>query len=149
MRWIFGTIAALAFCTLAAQAEDKAKADLDKLQGTWKVASVEANGQKAKDQDVEGLVVIVKDDTFTSKKGDKQIGVSKAKLFVEVEPRFIDFTPQDGDLKGQTLEGIYKLDGDDLTLCVNFNTALKERPTEFASKEGTQLILIAFNREKQ
>ena len=45
----------------------------------------------------------------------------------------------------QTSLGIYRLDGDRLTLCVDDGT---DQPTEFKSAEGTRTILFRLKREK-
>jgi len=44
------------------------------------------------------------------------------------------------------LHGIYKLDGDNLTICYDKGGL---RPTEFASNAGTKIMLIVLKREKK
>ncbi len=46
--------------------------------------------------------------------------------------------------RGKTRRAIYKLDGDTLTVCVNGPDL--ERPTEFKSPEGTQVMLLTLKR---
>ena len=43
--------------------------------------------------------------------------------------------------------GIYKLEGDSLTVCMDHDCL--ERPTESASKPGTNVILVVLKREKK
>lgn len=45
----------------------------------------------------------------------------------------------------ETFSGIYALDGDDLKTC--FDNDGKEQPSEFATKEGSRLVLMVFRRE--
>jgi uncharacterized protein (TIGR03067 family) len=49
---------------------------------------------------------------------------------------------------GKTMLGIYKLEGDKLTVCIA-NEDDNTRPTEFVSKDGTQTMLIVMKREKK
>ena len=51
-----------------------------------------------------------------------------------------------GDLKGQTSLAIYELVGDTLRICRA--APGKARPTEFASKPGSGLTLMSYQRAK-
>ena len=48
--------------------------------------------------------------------------------------------------KGVTLKGIYKFEGETLTIC--YSGIGKERPTEFASKAGSGAMLFVQKKEK-
>jgi hypothetical protein len=50
--------------------------------------------------------------------------------------------------KGNTMLGIYKLEKGALTICLG-EEDVDERPTEFASKEGTKVMLLVLQREKK
>jgi uncharacterized protein (TIGR03067 family) len=109
---------------LAADAPaDATKKDLDKFQGMWELVPPE--------NDVNTVVFKVE---F---KGDKvrvifPDGELKGtfKLDASTDPKIIDSTLKD---RGE-FEGIYKLDGDRLTVCV-CEPCAKQRPSEFA-KDG-------------
>ena len=49
---------------------------------------------------------------------------------------------------GGTFLGIYKLERDTLTVCLGDEND-NDRPTEFASKEGTKVMLLVLQREKK
>jgi uncharacterized protein (TIGR03067 family) len=48
---------------------------------------------------------------------------------------------------GPTFRGIYKLEGDTLTICMRHGA--EERPTEFKSEEGSRAYLYVFRRVKK
>jgi uncharacterized protein (TIGR03067 family) len=58
-------------------------------------------------------------------------------------PAHLDWT--DGE---DTIEAIYKVEGDMLTVCYSHDPSA-DRPSRFESPKGTRLILITFKRVKQ
>jgi uncharacterized protein (TIGR03067 family) len=63
------------------------------------------------------------------------------------DPAEIDIIPPE-DKKDPTVQGIYKLDGDTLTLAFGRGKE-KSRPTKFESPEGTDTIVITLKRAKK
>ena len=63
-------------------------------------------------------------------------------------PAAIDFAHTLGALNGKAWKGIYKLDGDTLTICDNAADLAKGRPTAFASKSGSGYVLLTFAKAK-
>ena len=63
-------------------------------------------------------------------------------------PKAIDLTPGEngGPLKGKRYPGIYKLEGDTLTLCLSIEAGSK-RPTKFATKD-TYWVLDVYKRSR-
>jgi uncharacterized protein (TIGR03067 family) len=62
-------------------------------------------------------------------------------------PHSIDFTYTAGPQKGRMAKGIYKIEGDDLTICRGL-TDQAERPTEFAAPVDSNLLLVVWKRAK-
>jgi RNA polymerase sigma-70 factor (ECF subfamily) len=119
----------------AAPEEDKAKADLEKLQGTWALVSMERGGQKAPEDEVKGLTLVVKGDKLTVTDGKGKTEEAVLELDPTKDPKEIDLkVNEDGAPKVH--KGIYKLEGDTLTLCLSHPP--EERPSTFATKEGAR-----------
>jgi uncharacterized protein (TIGR03067 family) len=130
--------------TGTSRAEDKNKASGDKLAGTWSVVSMVQDG-KADDN--------AKDDQVTFASGEVTVkgknGEHKAtyKLDASQKPHTIDISPSAGPNKDKVLKGIYKVKGDELTICWTRNPG-EERPKAFESKESSGLMLATLKREK-
>src|SRR5579864_8697836 len=101
--------------------------DLEKLQGSWSVVSLETGGQKMDSSMLAGAKIVVKGDRFQSLgMGTEYEG--KLTLDPSAKPKAFDlkFT------KGKAHCGIYRLDGDDWTICLN--TLGSDRPKTFATR---------------
>src|SRR4051812_46206282 len=122
MRWtIVVLIAALVPVAGMGGADDKARkeapgrAALASLQGTWVVVEKEFMGKKATKQEIDDLrgEMVIKDGTVTQRKeeaGEKQV-VAEAKITLDpsASPNTVDIAHTRGDLKGETVRGIYEL----------------------------------------
>src|SRR5262249_48702257 len=62
-------------------------------------------------------------------------------------PKTIDITFTGGPLDGQTMLGVYELEGDTYTVCIPVGVG-KERAKELASKPGSGLVLEVLKRVK-
>lgn len=138
-RFVLGLLAVAALGGMAA-AEEKADADLKKIEGTWVITAAEKQGRT--DPAPEGV------GTFTFAK-DKKL-VRKIKGQPDMEGTFrmdAGKTPKEIDLialrdgKELAMRGIYQLDGDALKLAFSPELAKGERPTEFDSNKAYILIL--------
>ena len=128
---------------LAADEPKKDKTDRDKLQGTWQPVSVEQGGKAKEDKEHR---LLFDGDTFTIKKGDQVFAKGTFKVDPDKKPKAIDFMITEGDEKGKTARGIYKLEGDKLTWC-SAQPGQNDRPKEFATKD-TQNLLVVLQRAK-
>ncbi|MFL5244600.1 MAG: TIGR03067 domain-containing protein [Gemmataceae bacterium] len=118
--------------------------DLDKIQGTWKVESVESGGRTLVEP-YKDWTFNIKDDKLTIKVGDKIRSEYTIKIDPDKKPKTIDLTRKVGD---QTLTelGIYELDGDTWKVCNDEGGDM--RPSEYSTKERTGLELIMMKRVK-
>jgi uncharacterized protein (TIGR03067 family) len=127
------------------RAEKNADKELKKYTGTWAAVSVEHDGKKVPEEDAKKVKLVVDADKYTFHVRDMLIEGTH-KLDPTKKPKEIDAVRSKGDNAGQTLKGIYELT--DKTFKVCFAAPGKDRPTEFATKEGDGQRLLTFQREK-
>ena len=141
MRFVVLTLV-LSF-SLAAGSDD-AK-DGDSIQGAWLPSMAELAGKLFPDEVRKTIKLVVKDDKYTVTVGD-EVDQGTVKLNPAAKPKEMDITGADGPNKGKTILAIYERDGDTLRVC--YDLSGKSRPTEFKTKEGGQLFLVTYKREK-
>jgi RNA polymerase sigma factor (sigma-70 family) len=116
--------------------------DEQKILGTWALVSGEEGGQKAPPERLkDATVTFAEGGKLTVKMGERDQEFT-FKLDPAKKPKEFSATND----QGRTLLGIYKLEGDTLTVCFDRSG---ERPAEFASKEGTTVVLDVLKREKK
>jgi uncharacterized protein (TIGR03067 family) len=115
------------------------------LEGTWLPSEAELAGKQFPDEIRKTIKLVVKDDKYTVTVG-KQVDQGTVKLDPSAKPKTIDITGTEGPNKGKTFLAIYELKDDTLKVC--YDLSGKNRPTEFKTKEGTQLFLVTYKREK-
>jgi uncharacterized protein (TIGR03067 family) len=130
-------------CLGIARADDAA--DLKVMVGKWKVEKATLSGKDVTEH--------VKDMKFEIMAGGKyraQVGeeVDESTFTVDAakKPAELDVKPMGGPQKGKIVKGIYKLDGDTMTICYNYMAG--DRPKAFESKENTNDLLIVYKRIK-
>lgn len=127
--------------------DEAIKKDRKQIEGTWRIVALEVDGNKAKEEDAKRLTVVNgSDGTWSLRSEGKEISKGTSSFDPTKKPKTIDFTPTDGEGKGDHHLGIYEIGEKTRKLC--FAPAGKERPTEFASKPGSEHILVTFEREK-
>jgi RNA polymerase sigma factor (sigma-70 family) len=126
--------------------QTKMKTDVEKLQGTWNIVTLEVDGAKMEANLFKGAKIVMKGDAFTTfSMGAEYKGTFK--IDATKKPKQIDLMFTEGPEKGNTSLGIYELDGDIMKICLTI--AKKDRPTEFATKPGSGLALETLKRETQ
>jgi uncharacterized protein (TIGR03067 family) len=130
-------------CLTASAAEEPAKPDSDLLQGKWKMASLEIDGKS--NQPGDDATVEFTGDKVKANQGNE---LFKFKLDATTDPKLIDLERIEGSDATVSLEGIYTLKEDKLTICVSVGEGVRVRPTEFAAKEGSGCVLVVFERVK-
>jgi uncharacterized protein (TIGR03067 family) len=145
IRLILGCLLAVGGLAVAAPA-DPAAEELQKLQGKWQMVGLEVNGEKVPAERFQASRLEIKDNRYVVNTG-RSVHETTIKLDPAKSPKAIDMTFEDGDNKGDTAQGIYKLDGDTLTIC-RPRLPPHERPSEFVTKPGSDRFIVTWKREK-
>jgi uncharacterized protein (TIGR03067 family) len=117
--------------------------DLDKLQGTWNVTSLETDGQKLPATAFNEARIVIEGDKFTSLGMGAEYKGS-VKLDPASKPKAFDLLFTAGHAKGHRNLGIYKLAGDKWTICLA--TRGNKRPGKFATAPATGFALETLER---
>jgi len=142
-RFLFPAVALTAFLlgfVSIARADD-----LKAMEGKWKVETAELGGKVEDAPELKEILVTITGDRYEVVVKDKTDRGS-LKLDETKSPKTMDATDTEGDDIGKVIKAIYEIKGDTLRVCY----AMKgdERPTAFATKEGTPLLMITYRREK-
>jgi uncharacterized protein (TIGR03067 family) len=134
--------------SVSAQDAD-AKKDLQSLQGTWKLISSIDSGQEVPAELIAKATIIIEGNKLRFRmEGEAKEEEATFTLDPTKKPRAIDLVTRRSDGTTQTARGIYKIEGDRVTLCTN-SAKDGERPTEFASRRQTRLGLGVLERVKK
>jgi uncharacterized protein (TIGR03067 family) len=115
------------------------------IQGAWLPSMAELAGKMFPDEVRKTIKLVIKDDKYTVTVG-KKVDQGTVKLNKAAKPKALDITGTEGPNKGKTILAIYERNGDTLRVC--YDLSGKNRPTEFKTKEGTQLFLVTYKRVK-
>jgi len=142
---------------VTAGADDKAgpalKKELARLEGVWTISEARHGGEVVEGGEPRELEF--KAGKLIVRQGDRAPITLTLRLDLSADPKVMDWTT---DPKGKFddadkfAEGIYKLDGDTLTVCYHVRDnrfAKGNRPTEFKSDEGSDAMLIVLKRSKK
>jgi uncharacterized protein (TIGR03067 family) len=118
--------------------EGRPMTDAEQIQGTWQLVSGERNGKPWPDAVVRNVRLVFAGDKLTTRNGDRATEGTFA-LHPDTEPRGIDL-----DMGGAVGQGIYRLDGDELTIA--HGEVGDPRPTGFAAQEGAAFTRMVLKR---
>jgi len=134
---------ALVFVATATVAADDTQKELKKLAGTWQTVSHTEQGVAKTADEIKGHTLVIDADGKWKALKDSEVGIKGgSKLDPSKSPKEADWTIAGSDVVAL---GIYEVDGDTLKHCFS----LIKRPTEFGSKEGSNVIYIVLKRVKK
>jgi uncharacterized protein (TIGR03067 family) len=129
---------------LGADDKEEAKQELDKLQGTWILTSVETKGQELPKEKIKPNTLVIKGDKFIRSSDGNPLPEATFTIDPTKKPKWIDQVFKDKEGKPVTRPGLYELDGDTLKLAFD-----KERPKELKTAPDSNLNITVYKREKK
>jgi uncharacterized protein (TIGR03067 family) len=128
-----------------ARSNDAVGGDLEKLQGTWRVTSLETDGRTMSPSTFHDSAIVIKGHKFTTASmGAKYKGT--VDIHEETTPRSFDLVFSAGAEKGARNLGIYTIDGDRWTICLATRGTI--RPKAFTTTPNSGLALETLMRER-
>lgn len=109
------------------------------LVGTWAPQSAQLGGQDFPVVNFQGANLQLTADTYEFA-GDK----GSYFLVNTSTPARLDIAGKEGPNAGRTIQAIYELSGDQLTVC--YQLGVGERPTAFASPADSMVFLVRYQR---
>jgi uncharacterized protein (TIGR03067 family) len=138
----------LLFCALLPPVvRGQTPAGSTELEGTWSELSQVFNGSKMPDNFVVGNRTTFTGTTYVHIYRNEFAEDGTFVLNPVVSPKTIDFQIAHGPNAGKRQMGIYKLEGDILTICVAHPDS-RTRPSAFVSTAGSNGGLVVLKREK-
>ena len=129
----------------AAADEVDVDAETKKIQGAWILVSSESDGKAVPAEDLKErkLQMVFDKDEVLATMEERVVSLGTFKLDPARTPRWYDRTYSDGTPR----RGIYRLEGDTLTICL---AGLgKDRPTTFETKKDDGRSLLVYQRAKK
>jgi uncharacterized protein (TIGR03067 family) len=149
IRYVVATYVAQAAIDAASEIDGWGEADkkeLNRFQGIWAPQSAIFDGKAQEEEVIKDRAVLVIAANFIATEKRVEVTTSSMRIDSSKSPAHLDTTCERGPGKGETLKGIYRFDGETLTICIA--SAGKDRPTEFTSEPGSGRMLYVLKRKK-
>jgi uncharacterized protein (TIGR03067 family) len=128
--------------------QETVRREREALQGTWVLTGGEEQGQPLPTAEAAtaggGLKWIVRADRLVFELENIRVEAAY-RLGPRATPRTIDLTPTSGPDQGRRFQGIYALDGDRLTVCLNNGRG--QRPGDFSAPADSGAGLFLLQRQ--
>jgi uncharacterized protein (TIGR03067 family) len=130
---------------LADAKEEANRADIAKWQGEWRAVSMETDGKQSSDEQLKKIKLTVNGTNYHFQNGSfSEHGAYR--FNAAIEPKQLDIVVGDGKDKGKVYQTIYRISGDELTICLE--VANDKRPTDFSGRAGSGCVLEVWKRVK-
>jgi RNA polymerase sigma factor (sigma-70 family) len=111
------------------------KTDMDRIQGSWQVTSLEGNGKTAPEDFIKTGKYVFKGNEGTIFEAGKIIGKFTFTLDSSKTPKAIDIAGTDRGGKEKSVYGVYRFEADTFSLCID-----EKRPNAFSGAGSAGLI---------
>jgi uncharacterized protein (TIGR03067 family) len=138
--------------SIAADDADSKKL-LKDLEGSYKITSIERNGETAPAEFLASIEkASIKGDKFTmtfkGKDGKSESKIATITVDAAKKPAQIDLKADDGDKKDETALGIIAIEGETIKICFA-DASDKRRPAEFKTSKDDSNMLLMFKKTKE
>jgi len=120
--------------------------ELKAHQGVWRTESSRRDGRDAPEAIAKSITRTVDGDHVVWRRDGKSFSGSTIVLDPTADPKTIDILADGGPAHDKRVLGIYKLEGDELTICIADRD--QPRPSEFKAEKDSKHTLMVFAREK-
>jgi uncharacterized protein (TIGR03067 family) len=138
-------VLAACLCGATLGAQEPAKQEQARHQGTWTAISFRRDGQETPGEIVRSITRTVEGDHVVWKRDGKSFAGTTVVLDPGQNPRAIDVLPDGGPSRGKRVLGIYKIENDTLILCTADPD--QPRPRDFKAEKGSKHTLMVFKRQ--
>ncbi len=128
-------------------ADDAKKDDAESFKGKWKAVSISIQGEPAPDEFVNEFKCNFDGKDYTNTSSADMVEEGSYTIDETKSPKTIDFDIKKGQDAGKKQLGLYKLDGDKLTIVVT-EAGSKERPKSLKVEKGSGLFEFVLERVK-
>jgi uncharacterized protein (TIGR03067 family) len=126
--------------------EEKAKKDLERMQGTWTMHALEVDGKPVPEEKLKDTTLTVKGDDYRTKIKDKEPPGFQLKLDPSKNPQAVDMIQKQPDGTEKVIKGIYTFENDTLKICRGLNPQ-QERPNQFATWPETSYFVVTWKKK--
>jgi uncharacterized protein (TIGR03067 family) len=134
---------------LAAGNDDDVRKELKALEGKWKAVALEAEGKPLPKEAIPDFTYTIEADGKATGKMAQSEYTATMTVNPKKDPKTIDNVHESGAQKGKKQYGVYKLEGDKLTVCMTPpGGAEGDRPKDFTTKDTTNVVFV-FERVKE
>jgi uncharacterized protein (TIGR03067 family) len=131
----------------AARKPAAVEGDAKLMQGEWEFTAQTGEGIEVPASLLKQTRLTIDGDTFRVTSGGEVVQEGTQTIDSAQTPKAVDVTVTGGNDKGKKWLGIYKIDGDTVTLC--FDPTGKKRPTEFKAEKGSGYFMNVHTRIKK
>ena len=126
--------------------EEKAKKDLERMQGSWTMHALEVNGKPVPEDKLKDTTLTVKGDDYRTTIKDKTPPGFQLKLDPSKNPKAVDMVQKQPDGTEKVIKGIYTFENDTLKICRGLNPQ-QERPNQFATWPETSYFVVTWKKK--
>jgi uncharacterized protein (TIGR03067 family) len=126
--------------------------DSDRLQGRWQIVSVAIDGNKLTEKQIAAEAIDdlrIHGDRFspTRRDGENSLWHGHFRIDATQSPKQLTLYDQESNGRTMVFRGIYTIERNTLTLCLNRDGADPTRPDVFETKPGSPLVIFTFKRK--